>query len=40
MLNNENLNEIEKTYNNFKIKIDSKLNSFIMTIYQTNPKTP
>ena len=37
MLNNENLNEIEKTYNNFKIKIDSKLNSFIMTIYQTNP---
>ena len=36
MINNENLNEIEKTYNNFKIKIDSKLNSFIMTIYQTN----
>ena len=36
MINNENLNEIEKTFNNFKIKIDSKFNSFIMTIYQTN----
>jgi hypothetical protein len=35
MINNENLNEIEKTFNNFKIKIDSKFNSFIMTIYQT-----